>query len=97
MCPSYPDSNWQTGQDNVPPHHSTMAMFKVSPALWQSKTWHAQSSIYKISLPIFKLPRPSRLYPYFASSYRLIMIPLTPIPKNSFSDFCATLCFLRWV
>ena len=33
MCPSYPDSTWQTGQDDVPPHHPTMAVFIVPPAL----------------------------------------------------------------
>ena len=63
MCPSYPDSTWQTGQDDVPPHHPTMAVFIVSPALSQPKTWHAQSSICKNSFPDFKIPRPSRLYP----------------------------------
>ena len=97
MCPSYPDSTWQTGQDDVPPHHPTIAVFIVSPALLQPKSWHAQSSIYENSAPKFEVSRSSRMYPSFASSYQLILIHLTSIPKNCLPALCAMLCFLRRV
>ena len=47
MCPSYPDLTWETNPDDVPPHHPIAAVFIVSPALSQPKSWHAQSSICK--------------------------------------------------
>ena len=37
ICPSYPESTWKTGQDDIPPYHLAMAVFIVSPALPQAK------------------------------------------------------------
>ena len=86
MCPSYLDLNWQTGQDDVPPHFPTMAVFIMSPALSQPKTWNVPNSIYKNSLLHSRISRPSNLFPSFASSCELDLILLTSIPKKCVPD-----------
>ena len=96
-CPGYSNHTREHHQEADHGAFHRWLVFIVSAALSQPKSWRAQSSISKNSLPKFRISRPTISYPSSASSCKLVLISLTSITKSFLPNLCTTLCFLRRV